>query len=620
MTTLERKNDNVKSEKDFLRIKAGLAKNISDLSQAISSRVMQGNWRLYKKDCSLKNGETIDMVFSAPQGRKETYLLVDISVPHLLTGQKYTLPSEAKAFQKDFKVPANRIKKAIFLIRKGTETISARPSRIRCPIIELQYEDIIKKTEPAENKNSHEKSKKDQPHKNNSVKNDSEKNNKTVSEDLLTALKEAVVHECLSTMHKRRNKYVCKGLWKWIENEIIDPNVHFFLVMLSSIYQGRTGEILSRKFKTVNAYSERPHDIANVIFSKENNLADEIKKNSARHQKALGKFLACFAQTPPFDYLKSVFLKEYRTCGYDGLKARMSVFSTLNQLLERCGFEGEKETQYPLEILDELGIFKGILTGNYSQLRVENASKKLKHLVPQIEWGEKEIYQLRNQLAKALNLPSQEFNLNAFLPQAFVQDAKHIAQSKKESIRSQSIPVNRNQNTETFKPVVQQKSPPPPRQTHTRNNYNQDHRKELPEKPITVPVNQQDEPEARKTNYICDESRHRFFENFGGHLEEDREAIKLALAIERHEQQKATKKQNKQQEADLIADEAEANHIPPTKSSTQKPRHDPPIPRKKLSSNHGNHNNKNRRRNTSSKNGNYRSKHRRPNNSNGAHR
>jgi hypothetical protein len=37
----------------------------------------------------------------------------------------------------------------------------------------------------------------------------------------------------------------------------------------------------------------------------------------------------------------------------------MSVYKTLQQLLERCGFEGEREVFYPLEILDELKIYQG---------------------------------------------------------------------------------------------------------------------------------------------------------------------------------------------------------------------------------------------------------------------
>ena len=140
---------------------------------------------------------------------------------------------------------------------------------------------------------------------------------------------------------------------------------------------------------------------------------------------------------PPFEYLKSLFLKEFRS-NSDGLKARMSVFTTLEQLLARCGFEGEKEINYPLEILDELKIFQGIMCGNYETLRTDNASKKLKHLVPQIEWEADDIYALRDQLAKILNLPSAEFNLNAYLPQAFMQDAKNMVETRKEALKQQS--------------------------------------------------------------------------------------------------------------------------------------------------------------------------------------
>ena len=76
------------------------------------------------------------------------------------------------------------------------------------------------------------------------------------------------------------------------------------------------------------------------------------------------------------------------------------------------------------------------MCGNYETLRTDNASKKLKHLVPQIEWEPKDIYALRDQLASVLNIPAQEFNLNAFLPQAFFQDVKNMAESRKDNLRN----------------------------------------------------------------------------------------------------------------------------------------------------------------------------------------
>ena len=458
------------SEREFSKIKEGIKHNQAKIAEFLRQRVGPGDWELTETNVQLEgDAGTIDMVFSSEEGKKGKYILVDISVPHLGIGQKYLLPTQAKYYQKMHEIPSTRIKKAIILVRKGTETISVQSLKIRCPIIEIQIENILKQTKSsskASDNSSNTKSSNEEKVQDNEPKADfseneeQQKQDKTskkseeakskgfssLSEDLLYALKEAIVHESLSTTYKRSNKYIRRGLWHWIEREIMDPNVHFFLIILSSIYQSKTGEILSKRFRTIESYIENPENVINAIFSRENALADEIKKNSERHKKALTKFLGCFSQMPPFEYLKSLFLKEFRS-NSDGLKSRMSVFTTLEQLLARCGFEGEKEINYPLEILDELKIFQGVMCGNYETLRTDNASKKLKHLVPQIDWEADDIYALRDQLAKILNLPGAEFNLNAYLPQAFLQDAKNMAETRKEALRQHVVSNKENRIT-----------------------------------------------------------------------------------------------------------------------------------------------------------------------------
>lgn len=478
----EKKNVVLDTERDFSRIKEGIKLNQGKIAEFLSQRVGPGDWELTETNVPLEeDGGVIDMVFSCSDGKKEKYILVDISVPHLGVGQKYLLPTQAKLFQKAREVAATRVKKAIILVRKGTETISLQALKVRCPIIEIQLENIVKQatksakrheqveekeeipTEKQEKQNRRKSSKSEKAEKiekkdkNAKSSEDSydedyseeakpkKKGFSSLSEDLLYALKEAVVHEALSTSYKRNNKYIRRGLWHWIEREILDPNVHFFLIILSSIYQGKTGEILSKRFKTVEAYTENPENVISAIFCRDNGVADEIRRNSDRHKKALTKFLCCFCQMPPYEYLKSLFLKEYRSSS-DGLKARMSVYTTLEQLLARCGFEGEKEIKYPLEILDELKIFQGIFCGNYETLRTDNASKKLKHLVPQIEWEADDIYALRDQLANVLGLPAAEFNLNAFLPQAFFQDARNMAENRKDALRQHGAQVKESRN------------------------------------------------------------------------------------------------------------------------------------------------------------------------------
>jgi hypothetical protein len=304
-----------------------------------------------------------------------------------------------------------------------------------------------------------------QPHQSNQS-NQGQKPQK-LSGDLLEELKVAIVQECLTTIQKRRNKYIRKGLWRWIEREITDPNVHFFLIILSCMYQGEVSEALSRKFKIIDHYCKSPDIVLDTIFSAESAVAPEIMKVSDRHRKALRKFLECFSQMPPFEYLRSIFLREYRTT-HDSIKSRTTVFNTLKELLARCGFSGEKEVNYPLEILDELGIFNGVMLGDYTELRIDNAGKKLKHLVPQFEWTPDTIYKLREDLARILNLPAMEFNLNAFLPQAFIGGSVSERLKKAEAIRNRNKqPENPNNRRPNNQPQSQnQPQSPSPAQGH----------------------------------------------------------------------------------------------------------------------------------------------------------
>jgi len=561
-------------EREFLTIKAAIQNKPEVVESLLKQRFNSPKpWKFFKADLVLvESGEIIDLVFehSDPQDRR--FILVDLSIPYLQKGQKFTLEAKAKQFQKEHGIAMSRVKKAVLLVRKMNETISVSSSRLHCPLIEVELNQFIEFPPTP-----------DDPPK-------TEKPPAGFSEELLEALKGAIVQDCLATMHKRRNKYIRKGLWRWIEREIMDPNVHFFLVILSCIYQGKTSEVLSRRFKTIDDYGKNGESVIDGIFSEETGLAPEILKNAERHRRALRKFMECFGQTPPFDYLRTLFLREFRT-SKDSIKARTATFDVLKELLARCGFLGEKEIQYPLEILDELGIFQGLIMGNYSQLRIENATKKLKHLVPNKDWTSEEVYKLRNELARLLNLPADEFNLNAFLPQAFipaevlviknVPKVQAAREFKPTSGRVQSSPLSPK-----IRPPVRDVAPeetrqavPPipvvpmsPMPSISPNNSADVVKVEnaivkntdiVSHKPSSVQISQGNpsiQPESgpvksmspvaqppiknpsppfiqpnrsfnplRSAPQDYDESKHRHFEYFGGQLEEDSDSIQMAL-------------------------------------------------------------------------------------------
>lgn len=447
-TTVQKSTEDL--EREYLTIKQSLLQNIGVL-EAQLKKVFSSTkqWKLLQADHVLaESGDVIDLVFELPSPEDKRFIVVDICIPYLARGQKYTLDTKARQFQKEQGVAAVRVKKALLMLKRSGETLTPPVTKLSCRIVEMEISDLIgEEAAPAPAA--------------------PEKPAAPVfTTELLDALKRTIVHECLGTMYKRRNKYIRKGLWRWIEREIMDPNVHFFLIILSSIYQGKTSEILSRQFKTVEEYSGSADKIIEAIFSSETGLAPEILKSAERHKQGLRKLLACFDQTPPFEYLQTLFLKEFRT-SRDSNKARLAVFDTLKELLTRCGFEGEKEVQYPLEILDELSIFPGFIMGNYTQLRVENASKKLQKLVPEHSWNAEEIYKLREELARALGLPASEFNLNAFLPQAFVRD--NIAAQQQARPQEGAAPYSRQQ----------------PRAERERPPQNSQRRPERPQAPVS---------------------------------------------------------------------------------------------------------------------------------------
>ncbi|MFZ2959875.1 MAG: hypothetical protein WA705_23600 [Candidatus Ozemobacteraceae bacterium] len=413
--TTGKKHSGEDLDREFIQLKHALQQRAPLLENLIKARFQcLKTWKFVGTDVPVENStETIDVVFEHSAVEDPRYVLVHLSIPYLHKGQKFSLESKTRQFQKQKGVALSRIKKAILLIKRPGETINASENNLHCPIIEIDRDRLIEPVDSQPIVPIQDPAK--------------------FSEALLEELKAAIVRECLGTMAKRRNKYIRKGLWRWIEREIVDPNVHFFLVILSCIYQGNTSEVLSRKFKSIDDFCKNPQQVVDSLFSSESELAGEIIKNAERHKKALTKFLDCFNQMPPFEYLKSLFLKEFRTTR-DSVKSRASVFNTLKELLGRCGFVGEKEIQYPLEILDELNVFQGLILGDYSELRIENATKKLRHLVPQIAWTPEDVYRLRDELGRLLNLPPHEFNINAFLPQAFVSTLPNSSMNKSEPI------------------------------------------------------------------------------------------------------------------------------------------------------------------------------------------
>ncbi|HEY9072269.1 MAG TPA: hypothetical protein VIV61_18555, partial [Candidatus Ozemobacteraceae bacterium] len=395
-------------EREYQKIRQALLQNISTVMEAIQRKFSSPKpWKFLRAEHAVpETGDVIDLVFEHSDPDDKRFVIVDICVPYLGRGQKYTLDVKARQFQKEQGVAATRIKKALLMMKRPGETLAPPPAKLSSKIIELTIPTAAPEPAAVIQPPAEQKKPAAPP---------------VFPPELLEALKRTIVHECLGTMYKRRNKYIRKGLWRWIEREIMDPNVHFFLVILSSIYQGKTSDVLSRQFKNVEEFTGGAEKVIEALFSNETGLAPEILKSSERHKQGLRKFLACFYQTPPFEYLRTLFLKEFRTTR-DSNRARIAVFDTLKELLTRCGFEGEKEVQYPLEILDELSIFPGFIMGNYAQLRVDNAAKKLQKLVPELSWSSAEIYRLRDELARTLGLPPEEFNLNAFLPQAFLRD------------------------------------------------------------------------------------------------------------------------------------------------------------------------------------------------------
>ncbi len=398
-------------EQEYQAIRQALRNRCTVIEQLVLRRFHGLHpWRCTGQEVAVADQQAIDLVFEqeAPGGGK--IVLVDLTIPHLGKGQKFTLEHKANLFMQQRGINPGRVKKALLLVKRQGDPIRISESRLRCPIISVTVPELLSglaaAVEPIQQ---------------------AARGPQAITNQVIDLLLDALVRDSLATMRKRWNKYVRKGLWRWIEREISDPNQHFFLILLSCIYQGNTGDLLSQKFRAVEDYTRDPAKVVDVLFSPENNLSSQLVNDRERHQRAVVKFLGCFEQTGPFEYLRGIFFKEFRT-GAEGLVARRHVYEAMKVLMRRCGFDGEKEILYPLEILVELGIFQNFLTGDFTELRVENATKKLMNLVPNFTWTPEQIYKLRDQLARTLGFEPIDFNLNAYLPQAFSRDLQDRVQ------------------------------------------------------------------------------------------------------------------------------------------------------------------------------------------------
>ncbi|MFC1743085.1 hypothetical protein ACFL35_03750 [Candidatus Riflebacteria bacterium] len=231
-------------------------------------------------------------------------------------------------------------------------------------------------------------------------------------EDSLIVL---VKDNVLPILVKRKDRYLRKGLWTWIDKGAHEEDYHFFLAIFNCIYQEKAVDKLLSKFTTINQIFEGVEEVVELLLEAEENLPKWVVQDIDAHSRKITKLISCFAKMRPITFIKETFEREMLRSS-DSYQARISVFHMLSNLLTKCGYSGERENQHVLEILYEIGICRGYIEIDYAQNRTINALTKLKLHFPDIEWNAEKIEPLRGKIAKKLGLEVKDFNLSLFIP------------------------------------------------------------------------------------------------------------------------------------------------------------------------------------------------------------
>lgn len=231
-----------------------------------------------------------------------------------------------------------------------------------------------------------------------------------IPENILNKVENVVKENALKVIQSEYDWYKKKLLWKWIDEGIEDRNLLFFYSIFDGIYHGNTGVRLSKHIRSFEDLIKFKDVIYNFIFEPGIKLLTGVRKYKDKHRIAIIKLINYFSETPPVDYVRNTFRRELANTD-DTLLARRRVYDHFVEILKDCGFSGDHETRYPVDVLFETQIFSGYLDASEKQGKSGNIDFALKKISPEFKWNQKAKDFLHRTVADRLGVDTRTVNL-----------------------------------------------------------------------------------------------------------------------------------------------------------------------------------------------------------------
>jgi len=248
-----------------------------------------------------------------------------------------------------------------------------------------------------------------------------------IPEEIVKKVKKIVKNSALTVIQSEYEWYIRGLLWKWIDEGIEDRNILFFYSIFEGIYHGKTGVRLSKRIRSYEDLKKFRNNIYDFIFEPGVKLITGVRRYKQKHKESIPKLIDYFSEEqklPPEDYIKHNFKIELAKTG-NSLLARKKVYNNLVQILKDCGYSGEHETRYPIDVLFETQIFSGYLDPSDRQGKSKHIDISLKKLGPKFKWNQRTIDSLHQIVAGRLGINTRTVNL------ALLHYGKSLAEKKK---------------------------------------------------------------------------------------------------------------------------------------------------------------------------------------------
>lgn len=237
-----------------------------------------------------------------------------------------------------------------------------------------------------------------------------------VPEKIIDQVAKIIEDSCIEILRQERRYYIEENLWNWIDLGVEDEDLLFFFAIFDGIFHGSTGNRLAKymsrwSFKHLLKFKDQ---VDQFIFEKGIKLRSGAYRYKSKYQKAIPKFIEFFSQERPSELIKRIFRKNYSKT-QDSVEARRGVYNSLISVLKHCGFSGEHEVRYPIDVLYETMLFHGYIEPSEKQAKSTRIDKALRHIGPKLTWNQEKIDYLHQKVAEKLGIDTRKVNYGLWL-------------------------------------------------------------------------------------------------------------------------------------------------------------------------------------------------------------